>query len=293
MKCWCLIRRVPDGLYPSEQFAAGVRASGDDFAFDIGPPGPGDVCVTWNNYGARGRQGQYFKAEGGRHMVLENGYFPWGNTATGGRERHYVVSWDGYNGLGDDLSAGETDPARWEKLGLPILDWHYGGRHILILGQRGGSYMAQSMPLSWPTEIVHRLSEKTLRPIHYRPHPEKARNPFSKDSSDGDAARLRRDSAVKVLDPTQALAEQLYECHAAIAFCSAAALEALRLGVPCFYCGPAHIAAPLMLAGIDEIETPTYPDSRERFFHQLAWAQWSAAELADGTAWRRFAHNEK
>ena len=71
-RCVCLIRR--DMHYRRSAFEAGLRAAGFDIVGSVPNPGPGDLLVTWNRYGANDLTAQRFEQGGAAVVVVENGY---------------------------------------------------------------------------------------------------------------------------------------------------------------------------------------------------------------------------
>jgi hypothetical protein len=77
------------------------------------------------------------------------------------------------------------------------------------------------------------------------------------------------------------------DVHCLVTFNSIAATEALLLGKPAITLGP-NAAQPLCKQDLSEIERPYMPtaDEVEAWAAHLAYAQFSEAEMKDGTAWR-------
>jgi len=74
---------------------------------------------------------------------------------------------------------------------------------------------------------------------------------------------------------------------ATVAFNSIAALESVIYGVPAFVTVPCA-ASPLALTDLSQISTPVYPDESlvQQQCASLAYGQFTAEEVIDGTAWR-------
>lgn len=81
------------------------------------------------------------------------------------------------------------------------------------------------------------------------------------------------------------LAAELAGAGVVVVHSSAIANEALLAGIPIFATG-ACAASQMGLSGLSRIEAPLYPDGRAEWAAAVAAAQWSLAELADGTCWR-------
>lgn len=69
-----------------------------------------------------------------------------------------------------------------------------------------------------------------------------------------------------------------------VAFNSNITLEATTRGIPVF-CNEHNACAPIAEKDFSKIETPVYPD-REPLYYSLAYGQFTADEMSDGTAWR-------
>lgn len=69
-----------------------------------------------------------------------------------------------------------------------------------------------------------------------------------------------------------------------VAFNSNITLEATARGIPIF-CDSHNACAPIAEKDFSKIETPVYPD-REPLYFSLAYGQFTAQEMRDGTAWR-------
>ena len=101
-------------------------------------------------------------------------------------------------------------------------------------------------------------------------------------------ARLRaatdRPIRVRRKDDRRPLAADLDDCWALVTHASNAAVEAVLAGVPVFVTGPSAAAAMGSL-DLDAIEQPVMPEGRRAWAERLAAAQWSLAEIRNGTAW--------
>lgn len=124
-----------------------------------------------------------------------------------------------------------------------------------MLLQRGIGEQGVAMPHEWRLDIERRLKAVTKRPIVIRGHP----------GIDGAA-------------PTE---PDFRNVHAVVTWASGAAIKAIAAGVPVFHEFDRWIGAPAARFGIDKIEEP-YLGDRLPMFRRLAWAQWTAAEIAKG-----------
>jgi hypothetical protein len=158
---------------------------------------------------------------------------------------------------------------------LEIMPWRERGEHVALFAQMGGHDLDVTMSLHWPDDVVDRLTALTQRTIVYRPKPERPRY------------FLRLHEQVTMPDFVGVPVEQFLEnAWAAVVYNSKIAVEALRRGVPALYDGPNSIVGGLVPRGIENIEDPPRPE-REQFFYDLAYAQWSAEEIATGAPFKR------
>ena len=78
--------------------------------------------------------------------------------------------------------------------------------------------------------------------------------------------------------------QEIIDAWCVVTHVSAAALDALRLGIPVVttqQCGATPLATP-----IDEIDNPRMADGRESLFSTLAYGQFSPEEMRAGWAWK-------
>ena len=84
---------------------------------------------------------------------------------------------------------------------------------------------------------------------------------------------------------TRPIGVDLHDAWAVVVYNSAAALDAIRVGVPVYVLCPWSTFAPMGCADLTQIENPMFPDDRERFLWSLAEHQWTFDELDAGQAW--------
>lgn len=200
-------------------------------------------------YDIRGLEHLWRRAidDGRRWYYLDNAYFD------AARERFFRV---GVEALQAMRGLERPDWTRWKALGLAVRPWQHGGAHIVVCRQSGEFLALQGAP-GWLGRTLAALEARTDRPIRVR---EKG-------------------------DP-RPLAADLAGAWALVTHSSAAAVEALLAGVPVFCDGPC-VARTMGADDLDRIEHPRRPEGREIWAAALAGLQWTAEELADGTAWRR------
>lgn len=269
-----LIRQRQD--YPFEVVVEGARALGYQTVFGVHQrPQPEDLLITWTPWlgSLSQRLGEQHTAQGGKWVVLENGYIP---TPYGqGTKEFYCVGLNGYNGYGDHRNVGSS-PDRWDALSLEITPWRTAGEHVALIAQMGGHDARLTMPPNWPDDVMRRLRALTGRPVLYRPKPMRPRH-FSS----------HHDNAT-VLAQYEELPVEAYfkDAWVMVTYNSKQVVIAWLHGVPALYDGPKSIIGTLVPRGIDRVECPPMPE-REQFFCDLAYAQWSADEIKTGQPFER------
>lgn len=84
----------------------------------------------------------------------------------------------------------------------------------------------------------------------------------------------------------ESLMQALSKADLLITHGSAAAFEAIVSGIPAITLGPG-VTRPVSSDKVEDINDPPFPSVDARFHYccQVAWAQWTAEELASGEAW--------
>ena len=237
-----------------QKFAAGL----DRLGFEVGDnphlPRPGDVLVIWNRYARHERAARQYEAAGGTVIVAENG---WIGRAPPEGSKPIALCRSHHNGAGAWPIGDQT---RWPLFEVELLPWRSAAAaadaHILMLPQRGIGEHGIAMPHDWLNLAITRLRKRTKRRIVVRMHP----------------------GMHEPRDPDFAGAPQPW---AAVTWGSGAAIKALAAGIPVFHEMPNWVGAPAAHFGLDHLEEPVMGD-RLPMFQRLAWAQWSADEIATG-----------
>lgn len=163
---------------------------------------------------------------------------------------------------------------RWKKLDVRVLPRQKRGSRIVVTGcSQKFSRMHGFTNEDFTRDVVAKLKALTDRPIVYRPkptdnHPEHIPGTiFSYDQ--------------------RSIEEELKDAYAVVTFSSNAAADAVIAGVPAFVLGPS-IARPAANTDLAKINDPWFPSDKERmqWCHDLAYCQWTAGEMEDGTMWR-------
>jgi hypothetical protein len=144
-----------EGLhYRREVFALGLQELGYE-VYQQHPhhqhkyfaPGPDDVLVIWNRYGAGDAMAMEFEAVGAAVIVVENGYL--GKNWIG--RDWYAVSLNHHNGAGLIPYGG---PERWDSFGFEIEPMRDPGEEVILLPQRGIGEKGVAMPADWKANAL-------------------------------------------------------------------------------------------------------------------------------------------
>lgn len=194
--------------------------------------------------------------------IREGRTWYYGDHAYLGRGKYYRITVDAYQYQG----ALDGTPHRFKALNRPIRPWNKTGRHILICPNSEVHYRLHGLNMSqWIDGVRLAIQRHTDRPIR---------------------VRMKRDAR-----PIQ---DDLVDAFAVVTYSSASALDALIAGIPVFVLAPFAAAHRFGLSDLHQIESPIYPDGRERLLWTLANHQWTLAEMRSGAAWRDLhAHMER
>lgn len=223
-------------------------------------PGPGDAIICWNRYLAYEQALQRYERAGALVIIAENGYI--GTDESG--HHLFALSLNQHNGAGTWPEGG---PERWAALGMELRPWRSlpsRGR-IVVLCQRGFGSAGVAMPKTWPEDVEKRLRAQTHRPIYVRKHP-------------------------GPVDHGPGLIAEITGCYCAVTWGSGSAHKALLAGYPVIADMPNWIGQPATAASLYDVDACVSApvDRRQGMFERLAWAQWSAAEIASGEAFKRY-----
>lgn len=238
--------------YRRDAFDAGLRAAGFDVVTDLRDPRPGDLLLTWNSYAGFGETGRAFAQRGATWLVAENA--PLGNGWRGGS--WYSLAIGAVALTGGDFRPG--GPERWDGWGVDLAPWRTGDETV-ILAQRGIGAPGVRSPDRWAEQVRGRVGGRI------REHPGTG--------------------------PALPLADDLQRAREVITWSSAAAVQALLLGVPVWHAHPHFVCAgaarPLAQFG----KADPLRDDAERMeaFRRLAWAMWTLEEITTGEPIARLA----
>lgn len=235
-----------------DAFDAGLRAAG--FALVDAAPrdiGPRDVLLIWNRYGGFADVASDFEAQGATVLVAEN--CPFGNSFRGGS---FSLAARHVALTGGEILEGGAE--RWDSWGLALLPWHEAGETV-VLEQRGIGHPDVRSPDGWAQRVA-RLT----------------------------AGRIRRHPGND--SPAVPLGEDLAAAGAVVTWSSAAAVQALSLGVPVWHEHPLFVCRDACRP-LSAWPGPPRRDYEARLLamRRLAWGIWSLPEIESGEPLARLA----
>lgn len=206
--------------------------------------------------------------EAGRKVVfVDLGY--WGRRHGGRFKGFHKISVNARHPT-EYLMARDRNVSRLRRFGVVVQPWRTRGDHIVLAGMSKKSAESYGFEAEeWERNAVAELRRHTDRPIIYRPKP-----------SWLEATHISATTMQRTPLPDQALVN----CHAVVTHHSNVAVDALAAGVPTFCMD--GVAAPMSLQKLRKIENPLFPQGREQWLANIAWAQWNVDEMESGVMWR-------
>ena len=218
-----------------------------------------DVDVPIAVRGIAKRKVMHKAIEDGRPFYyIDTGYF--GNAKT---KKYHRIS---KNSLQFNLPIrNNCSDDRFIKTGVQIRKKSLG-KNVLLCppSQKALAYWNVNLT-QWLDETTTEIKKHTDRPI---------------------VVREKQNRHIRTNDDTMEMALSR-DIHCMVTYNSIAAVESLILGKPVFTMGP-NAAEPLSNTDLSRIENPMIPsvDRIREFCCNLAYAQFTPAEMIDGTAWR-------
>ncbi len=206
-------------------------------------------------------------------------------------ERGFVLSREEWSGIsiggfcsnGGDFRAKDMPPARWEKLGVPLLPWRADGDYVLLTAQVPWDAQVQDHDhLEWLEGAVRAIQAATDRPILFRGHPRAWRHgdPYGRLSTE---LREAVSHAALNKSPPTKIAVDLEGAYAVCCYNSNVATLATVAGVPVFTGAPC-LADPIANRDWALLDDPPHPD-RAQWAADLAYHQWHIDEFKEGLPW--------
>lgn len=250
---------------------SGEKAVIEDFEYS-----PADISVIFGVFKSkvpvswpRGRVMEKTRKDGGNVLVLETGYINRGD----GENNHYAAGWNGLNGRADFKNRG-MPPDRAEKLGIELKPRRRGSQ-ILLCGQVPQDASVDHIDImTWVHQARNEIKRRTKIEIVFKPHPL------------GKVPPINGCGFTKV-----PLLEAIADAHAVVTFNSNSAVESAIEGVPVFAFDEGSMALPVANTDFDSIVDPALPD-RTQWLNDLAYTQWTPAEMRNGEAWRHLLRNQ-
>ena len=229
-----------------------------------------DVAIFYGLSGRLAHALRDYPAAGRTALYVDLGY--WGRkdaTKEGRFTGFHKISVNGRHPTAYFQARAHSDD-RFATSGLVVRPWQPPGSSVLIVGMGPKGSAAEGYPaLGWETEALGVMRARTRRPFIYRPKPNWQAPPRLPGASMAPAG--------------QSLEDALRDCHAVVAHHSNAAVEAIVAGVPAFVAE--GVAVPMASTDLTQIENPVRPDGREQWLADIAYTQWSVAEIATGLPW--------
>jgi len=243
-------------------FAQGLRRHGYDFEMgNQRRPAECDLAVFWSAHFQHLIETQ--EHAGKDYIILERGYF-------GDRNEMTSIGFNGLNGRANFLN-DNSDGDRWNALGGQYLPWKADGDYILVMGQVMGDASLKNVDfIHWIRSANYELQFLYEKPIVCRPHPlQSAKNRHSPCHDFENVS-------------TKTLAEDLKSAFCVVTYNSNSGVDAAMAGVPVVACDFGSMAWPIAAQGIREkLKRP----DRKQWAHNLAYCQWTDAEIKGGDAW--------
>lgn len=233
------------GLNPEERSPASIRVS--------------DLAVIWAH-----RHTEMFASQreaGNHYLVMERGYLG----DIGMRRAWTSLGFDGLNGRARFPKA--PDGERWERhFGRMMQPWKDSGDVAVVMGQVKGDASLRGFDIhDWYEVAACNLAAEWKIPVVFRPHPndQTAKTPTGAQRHGG------------------AIAELLGRARVVATFNSTSGVESVLAGVPTISCDKGSMAWDVTAHDWDHCCKP----DRTKWAQDLAWTQWSDAEMSSGQAW--------
>lgn len=227
------------------------------------------IAYGWANPGMF----EAYRAAGGHYCYIDLGWWnrkP-GNDVLGG---YHKVVVDGRE-PGPYFRRNSPND-RFARLKVNIAPWRQGGNHILVAGMSEKSARTRGYgPHQWETDMVRKLQKiYPKRPLLLRPKP----------SWMGATPII----GAAYSPATVPLDDALRGAWAAVSCHSNVAVDALVAGIPIYVEGGVAVG---FSTPLDQLETPRRPEGREQLMADIAFAQWTPAEMSSGLCLRHLMEN--
>lgn len=195
------------------------------------------------------------RKDGRDWIYCDNSYFD------RGRQAYFRVTRNAFQ----QTEIVRPDYKRLDSIGAKVKPWRTEGKHVVVCEQSEAFMRLSGFGDNWTNGVVDILSKHTQREIRVRK--------WNRDKSKM-AATLKAD---------------LVNAWALVTHMSAAANEALLVGIPVFVtgeCAALPVASGKSIEDLQGIDSPEYPGGRSEWAASLAGQQWSTDEIRSGKCWR-------
>lgn len=235
----------------AEGFAAHGIAVRTRYDFE---PTDCDLAIFWSHNARVDKIKEKQLASSKDYLALERGY-------SGNRYQYSSVGFNGPARLGEYCNKNSKHD-RIKKLKLDIKPWKTGGDYILLLGQVPNDAALRGLNLAqWTAEVKEKISKITNKEVRFRPHP------------------------IVFPNNPKTLAEDLDGAAVVITYNSTSGVDAVMHGVPAITLDRASMAWDVSGHSLDDILDPPTPD-RSQWLADLAYTQWTLAEISSGKCWK-------
>lgn len=251
----------------AEALMKGLAAAGYDPFIQMESQYFSPVAPMAAFYGLEGKMPDVLKrySQKGRHVLMVDlGYWERKTPTSRFTGYHKIAVNDRHPTVYFQKATHPRD--RMARLNLKVQPWR-SGDHIVVAGMGDKGARAEGFePEQWERAIIAEIRKHSKRPIIYRPKPSwKSAQPIH---------------GVGFSPRTQTFDIVLRNAHAVVTHHSNCAVDAIVNGVPAF-CWHG-VAACMSSHDISEIERPYRPEGREQWIADIAYTQWTVAEI--GTA---------
>ena len=210
-------------------------------------------------------------------IIMEAGYYGSRELDANGVLPFYSLGLGGLNGRAD-FNNQNSPSDRWVVHGVKREAWRDRGQghYTLVMGQVPGDMATNGIDLRfWYDQIIDEIKQHTDGPVCFRPHPK---------------ARQHGPTTGKAEILGGSLEEALQNAGFVVTYNSNSGVDAALAGVPVYAADEGSMAWPIAAHTLGELFDFDFKD-RSQWLYDLAYTQWTANELADGTAWKHLWHN--
>lgn len=276
----------PREIMLAEALRSGVKTLGDDFEIrrtadygdDCKYEGPTPDTHVACTFGVKGKSKAILedhRSVGRATLYLDKGYVR--DKGEGGHTLYTRVAVNAFHPTAY-FNRIKRGPERFDSLSIKIrAKGPKPGGHVLFCGssQKYCDFHGLGDATQYASKVLARIRKVTLKQLVYRPKPS-----WHEAVPIGGAAFSTGTSSIE---------DAMRGCHVMVTHGSNAALDAVLFGVPVIALDPdspyALIAAAPDIDAIEDAVSPSW-DARYSWVQQLAWCQWTNAELASGEAWK-------